>query len=102
MALVVQDLYKSFALLSPILRRTVGSVQAVKNVSFQLPEQGSLGIVGESGSGKTTLAKILAGFIPADGGTAQFLGKDLLTVGRVERSDLVQMVFQDPFASINP
>jgi ABC-type glutathione transport system ATPase component len=61
-----------------------------------------LGVVGESGSGKTTLAKILAGFLPADKGEATWGEKNLLSLSRHERASLVQMVFQDPFASLNP
>ncbi|MCG3203380.1 MAG: Oligopeptide transport ATP-binding protein OppF [Elusimicrobia bacterium] len=75
---------------------------AVDAVSFELKQAESLGIVGESGSGKTTLSKILAGFLTADSGSA-FLGPhDLLTMSRLKRASVVQMVFQDPFASLNP
>lgn len=61
-----------------------------------------MGIVGESGSGKTTLAKILAGFIQADSGTVFFNDLNLLNMDRKNRAKHVQMVFQDPFSSLNP
>lgn len=90
--LVVDNLFKTYD----------GRVRALRGVSFRLPAGQSLGIVGESGSGKTTLAKILAGFIPADGGTVKLGEHNLLTLGRTARARLMQMVFQDPFGSINP
>jgi peptide/nickel transport system ATP-binding protein len=77
-------------------------VIAVNRVSFTLAPGESLGIVGESGSGKTTLSKILAGFLSADAGTATLAGENLAALTRVERARRVQMVFQDPFGSINP
>ena len=102
MSLIVQNLDKSFAVSSGMLLSMKSKVHALRNVSFGLEEGESLGIVGESGSGKTTLAKILAGFQTADGGDARFRDQSLLTMNRKERAWIVQMVFQDPFASLNP
>jgi peptide/nickel transport system ATP-binding protein len=79
-----------------------GGVQAVDGVSFSVPSGGALGIVGESGSGKTTVLKILAGFEPADAGSALLDQRPLLSMSVPERAPLVQRVFQDPFASLNP
>ncbi len=102
MKLVVSHLDKTFKLSHGALWGTPGSVHAVNDVSFTLETGQSLGVVGESGSGKTTVSKILAGFYPADSGSATFGEHDLLTLKRRERAKVVQMVFQDPFASLNP
>ena len=77
-------------------------VAALRNVDAALQDGDSLGLVGESGSGKTTLAKIIAGFLAPDAGEVLFEGRDLLTMPRRERAQAVQMVFQDPFSSIDP
>src|SRR5689334_17072740 len=91
------------------LRRAYGPVQAVDDVSFRLAEGGSLGIVGESGSGKTTTARIVVGLEHADGGRVLVHGRDRGDragprgkAGRLARARQVQMVFQDPFLSLDP
>ncbi|WP_455357072.1 ABC transporter ATP-binding protein [Streptomyces sp. SYSU K217416] len=89
------------------LQRAFGAVRAVDDVSFTLAEGGSLGIVGESGSGKTTTARIIVGLEQADAGevlvrgharTARSRGR----AQRVARAREVQMVFQDPYLSLDP
>ncbi len=85
--------------------RTVGHVHAVSDVSLTLAEGETLGIVGESGCGKTTLARTIARLVDATEGTIRFRGEDITTAGRralqpVRRE--LQMVFQDPQASLNP
>ncbi len=102
MKLTVEQISKSFHVANRLGLGPRRSVHALKNVSLVLEEGQSLGIVGESGSGKTTLAKILAGFLSPDSGTASFGENNLLTLPRIQRAHLVQMVFQDPFASLNP
>lgn len=101
MDLFVSGLSKSFTskglMFGP--RRTV---QAALDIQLRVNAGQSLGVVGESGSGKTTVAKILAGFLTADAGTAALGGKNLMSLPKRERAKLVQMVFQDPFASLNP
>ncbi|MFF4849323.1 ABC transporter ATP-binding protein [Streptomyces sp. NPDC001194] len=89
------------------LRRAYGPVQAVDDVSFRLAEGGSLGIVGESGSGKTTTARIVVGLEHADGGRILVHGRDRGDrargrARRLARAREVQMVFQDPFLSLDP
>lgn len=80
------------------------TVVAVDGVSLDIPRGGTLGIVGESGSGKSTLARALTGLIPLTGGRVEFEGRDISTMRRAERRALrreVQMVFQDPYGSLN-
>jgi oligopeptide transport system ATP-binding protein len=80
-------------------------LKAVDGVSFDLFAGETLGIVGESGCGKSTLARAVIKMVPAEAGKVLWLGKDLLTASKKEmqsaRSDL-QMIFQDPVASLNP
>ena len=93
------------------LHRAFGSVRAVDDVSFTLARGGSLGIVGESGSGKTTTARIVVGLERADSGRVLVCGRDRADHGgraghgraeRLRRAREVQMVFQDPFLSLDP
>jgi peptide/nickel transport system ATP-binding protein len=88
-----------------ILRRRVGTVRAVDGVSFELRERETLGLVGESGCGKTTLLmEILSLAAPAQG-RIEVLGTDVSTMGRQRRMRMrrdVQVVFQDPIASLDP
>lgn len=102
MKLKINNITKIFPIDSGALFGAKGFVRAVDNVSVDVNQGESLGIVGESGSGKTTLSKILAGFIAADAGSVTFGEHNLLALNRHERAKLVQMVFQDPFASLNP
>lgn len=80
-------------------------VHAVEDVSFSLNNLDTLGVVGESGSGKSTLARLILGLIPITKGQVKYLGEDITGLkGKKEkliRKDL-QMVFQDPYASLNP
>ncbi len=102
MELKVENLKKRFER-RPFLGWGVAhGVQAVDGVSFSVPSGQALGIVGESGSGKTTVLKLLAGFESADSGSATLDGQSLFSLRMRERAKLLQMVFQDPFASLNP
>jgi peptide/nickel transport system ATP-binding protein len=78
------------------------TVVAVDDVSFSVPEGGVLGIVGESGCGKSTLARLILGLLPADSGEIAIDGQQLANLDRKARARLIQPVFQDPFASLNP
>src|SRR4051794_7454335 len=77
-------------------------VVAVDDVSFSLPTGGVLGVVGESGCGKSTLARVILGLLPPTAGEVLVEGQRLSTLDRRARARLIQPVFQDPFASLNP
>jgi peptide/nickel transport system ATP-binding protein len=102
----VRDLVKTYRLTKgAVFRRTVGEVRAVDGVSFQLRQGRTLGIVGESGSGKsTTLHEILELAAPQSG-SIEVLGTDVTTLSAASRRSLrrdIQVVFQDPVASLDP
>jgi oligopeptide/dipeptide ABC transporter ATP-binding protein len=88
-----------------VIDRTVGHVHAVDDVTFALPEGETLGLVGESGCGKTTLARTIMRLLEPTDGTINFRGKDISHASqralRPMRREM-QLVFQDPFASLNP
>ena len=80
-------------------------LQAVNNVSFNLSSGETLGIVGESGCGKSTLARAIVKMVPTDSGKVLWLGNDLLGLNKSEmrkHRKQIQMIFQDPLASLNP
>jgi oligopeptide/dipeptide ABC transporter ATP-binding protein len=88
-----------------IIDRKIGQVHAVDDVSFALQEGETLGIVGESGCGKSTLIRTLVRLLEPSGGAIRFRGQDITTAGRKELLPVrreMQMVFQDPQASLNP
>lgn len=90
---------------SGIVRRTVGHVQAVDGVSFEVPRGGSLGLVGESGCGKSTTGRLITRLYKPTGGSMMFEGHDLAKLSSSQMRPLrrdVQMIFQDPYTSLNP
>ena len=103
--LAVQDLSKRFPVQRGFLRRTVAEVHAVDGVSFEVQAGETLCVVGESGCGKSTLAKLILRLIEPSGGHIIIEGKDVTTLSpEAMRSfrQRVQMVFQDPYSSLNP
>src|ERR1035437_5881617 len=103
--LVVTDLQKHFPIRRGLLQRQVGAVQAVDGMSFTVRKGETLSLVGESGCGKTTTGRMLTRLIEPTGGTILFEGRDIthLSTGKMRplRRD-VQMIFQDPYGSLNP
>jgi len=114
--LSVRNLRKDFPVSSGFLRRTSGAVHALNGVDFDIAAGETLGLVGESGSGKSTVARTLLRLVEADAGSAMFHSRSLAAAGMVSDIDLftvdsrtlkhvrrdIQIVFQDPYSSLNP
>ena len=103
--LEVSDLKVHFPIRKGILQRVTGQVKAVDGVSLEIPQGRTLALVGESGCGKTTLGKALLQLIPPTAGSVRLAGHELTGMPahelRIQRAAM-QMVFQDPYASLNP
>ncbi|MFC8346538.1 ABC transporter ATP-binding protein [Streptomyces sp. NPDC057280] len=87
------------------IRRTVGAVQAVDGLDFQVNEGEALGLVGESGCGKSTTGRLITRLLEPTGGKISYRGQDITHAGRKELAPVrseIQMIFQDPYASLNP
>jgi peptide/nickel transport system ATP-binding protein/oligopeptide transport system ATP-binding protein len=103
--LSVRDLKVHFPIKGGVLQRTVDVVRAVDGISFDVPRGQTVGLVGESGSGKTTTGRAIARLVPITAGTVAYQGQDL---AHLSRADLfayrkkIQVIFQDPFGSLNP
>jgi len=104
--LEVTDLVKNFTVKSLSgVRATKSSVQAVSGVSFAVEGGQTLGLVGESGSGKSTVGRCLLRLIEPTSGSVKFRGQELTTLDQKHMRALrreIQIVFQDPFASLDP
>ncbi len=104
--LSVKNLAKHYEITKGLMRRATGEVvRAVDGVSFELNPGETLGVVGESGSGKSTLARTLLRLEEPTSGEASYRGKDIFTLSATDLLALrrkVQVVFQDPYASLNP
>jgi oligopeptide transport system ATP-binding protein len=104
--LVVEGLKKYFPVKKGVLiNRTVDHVKAVDDVSFEIYPGETLGLVGESGSGKSTTGYCILQLLKPTAGSVRFLGEELTTMRREELRKMrreMQIVFQDPYASLNP
>jgi oligopeptide transport system ATP-binding protein len=101
----VKDLVKQFPIRGGLLGRTVDKVHAVDGVSFDLAAGETLGVVGESGCGKSTTGRCILRLIEPTSGEVWFEGKNVTTAGKDELRALardMQIIFQDPYASLNP
>jgi peptide/nickel transport system ATP-binding protein/oligopeptide transport system ATP-binding protein len=103
--LEVSDLKKHYPVRAGILRRAVGTVHAVDGVSFTLGFGETLGLVGESGCGKSTVARSILRLIEPTSGSIRLNGRDITRLRKAElrpNRRSMQIIFQDPFASLNP
>jgi oligopeptide/dipeptide ABC transporter ATP-binding protein len=103
--LEVRDLKKYFPIRKGLFAKTVGQVKAVDGVSFDLAQGEVLGLVGESGCGKTTTGRVILRLIEATAGKVMFEGQDVLALGKGDLRAMrrrMQIVFQDPYSSLNP
>jgi peptide/nickel transport system ATP-binding protein/oligopeptide transport system ATP-binding protein len=103
--LEVQNLKTWFPVLGGVLRRKVGDIKAVDDVSFVVEAGCTVGLVGESGSGKTTVGRTILKLISSTSGRVLYKGSDILPLSERSFRPLrreMQMIFQDPFGSLNP
>jgi oligopeptide transport system ATP-binding protein len=103
--LKVEDLKKYFPIMRGVIRRKVGDVKAVDGVTFDIYEGETLGLVGESGCGKSTTGRVILQLYPVTSGEISFMGQKLTNLSGEEMRKIrpkMQMIFQDPHASLNP
>ena len=103
--LEVKNLRTWFPVTGGLLRRHIDDVKAVDDVSFSIEAGTTVGLVGESGSGKSTIGKTILKLVGATSGEILFEGRDILSLSEKEFRPLrreIQMIFQDPFGSLNP
>src|SRR3954451_11243804 len=103
--LKISDLQKYFPITHGLLRRKVGDVKAVDGVDLAVHERETIGLVGESGCGKSTAGRTMLKLLEPTGGRVEYQGRDITGLSRKEMVPLrreMQMIFQDPYNSLNP
>lgn len=103
--LEVNDLVKRYDIRTGLLNRLAGQVRAIDNISFHIQPGETLALVGESGCGKSTTGRCILGLTKPSAGSIQLDGQDILKVKHSTRCEILkqtQMIFQDPYASLNP
>ncbi|MFO7815001.1 MAG: dipeptide ABC transporter ATP-binding protein [Halanaerobiales bacterium] len=103
--LEIKNLKKYFPVKEGVFRRTVAHVKAVDDISFHIKRGETLGLVGESGCGKSTAGRTILRLLEATAGEVWFEGKNLVELGKTELREMrkeMQIIFQDPYASLNP
>jgi peptide/nickel transport system ATP-binding protein/oligopeptide transport system ATP-binding protein len=103
--LSVRDLKVHFPVKGGVFQRTVDLIKAVDGISFDVPRGETVGLVGESGSGKTTTGRAIARLVPITEGSVHYEERDLATLSRRDffaYRKKIQVIFQDPFGSLNP
>ena len=101
----VRNLRVAYPIRSSILLRRIGENLAVADVNFELRPKETVGLVGESGSGKSTIARAIIGLVAPSGGKIEFEGRNIAGASRRRLKEIrrdMQMIFQDPYASLNP
>lgn len=101
----INNLKKYFSIRSGFFNRETGSIKALDGIDLEIKEGETLGLVGESGCGKSTLGRVLLKLLPASSGTIEYAGRDLSQLSDAQMKEMrkhMQIVFQNPYASLDP